>query len=275
MRYKSLASYLAVSPRSSRPLGLLICEDRMMVQESADHLFSIGLDEVLAIGPGAEALPEEIPGLHLVSLPVHDPVARAEIVSRVIEASAKRWMLVAFNGEFAFHPFAETRSLPDLTSFLHSEQRATATAYAIDLYSDAMIGGGAPDLKDLWFDAEGWYGFEREGKLVDVYGGIGWRYEEYSPSAMARINRPALFQARRGLKMRPDLWLDDPKMNTISCPWHNNPTLALMSLRRTRRVLAHPGMQGAKTLLWPQSRRFEWSSEQLFSLGLIEPGQWM
>ena len=149
-------------------------------------------------------------------------------------------------------------------------------AYAIDLYSDRLIDGGPLDFDDVYFDAEGWYGFDRQTGGVDVYGGLGWRFEEYSPVAMSRVNRPALFAIDAQTALTDDLCLADETLNTVACPWHNNPTMALMSFRRARRMLSHPNFRNAvDTLLWPNSRKFEWSSEQLAGLGLIEAGQWI
>ena len=105
---------------------------------------------------------------------------------------------------------------------------------------------------------------------------LGWRFEEFSPVSMSRVNRPAFFLAEDKTRLRDDLWLEDEEMNTISCPWHNNPTMAVMSFRRARRLLSHPNFRGAiSTLMWPNSRRFEWRSDQLSALGLIEAGQWI
>lgn len=274
MRFGSESDYFRARPSGCEPLAVLVCEDDVLAAESAKRLFACGFDDLVAVGAGAPALADR-PGCSSFPAETHNPAALARLLNRLISANAGRWMLIAFNGEFLFHPFAETRTAPDLIEFLSSERRASAMAYAIDLYTDAMVAGGRPNLDEAWFDSEGWYGFERGEGVVDVYGGLGWRFEDQTPDTLARINRPALFFARPGLTLRPDLWFDDPEMNTVSCPWHHNPTMALMSFRRTRRILAHPELQDLKTLIWPKSVRFDWNSDKLVSQGLIEPGQWM
>lgn len=257
------------------PVALLVCENDVFVAETADWLFERGFAQVAAFGPAAAALTPR-PGLRILpGAPVHNPVRRAETLTRAIGEASGRWTLVCFNGEFLLHPFSDSRRIRDLTDFLDSERRSSSMAYAIDLYADSMIGGGVPALDEVYFDLDGWYGFEEDGRFVDIRGGLGWRFETHAPQELARINRPALFRARKGLSLDEDLWLSDPEMNAIACPWHNNPTVALMSFRRTRRILSHPDFRDVGTLMWLKSRRFEWSSDQLVHAGMIEAGQWL
>ncbi len=275
MRFASVDQALraAVGAAGAAPTGLLLCEDGVLAGESAAHLLALGCGAVLALGPGAGAAGDG-PALFAAPAELHDAGARARLLTRIIRAAAGRWLLVVFNGEFPYHPFAETRPLPALVEFLRTERRRAAMGCAIDLYDDGMIGGGAPDLAQARFDADGWYGFEREGGLADIRGGLGWRFEEHAPPALARVNRPVLFQAAEDLEIGPDLWLSEPELNAAACPWHRSPTLAVMSYRRTRRLLAHPAMRKAGTLTWPKTARFEWRAAQLVRLGMIEEGQW-
>ena len=68
---------------------------------------------------------------------------------------------------------------------------------------------------------------------------------------------------------------EDPDYASVSCAWHHNPTTATMTLRRARRLTAHPQFAAVRDrLVWSGSERFEWTSEQLLRLGMIEPGQW-
>ncbi|MEM7547172.1 MAG: hypothetical protein AAF367_16705 [Pseudomonadota bacterium] len=245
--------------------------------ESSQRLIKQGFSHVVAAGRGITAFGDNPPeNVITLSAAVHDPAARAALLNRLIEGHAGQWLMVSFNGDFMFHPFCETRGVKDLIEFLWSERRASAMAYSIDLYSDDMIGAGVPNPDDSWFDRRGWYGFDRGNGLIDVYGGLGWRYEEYAPLSVSRINRPALFRASAGVRIRDDLWFEDDSLNTVACPWHNNPSIALMSFRRTRLVLEHPNFRSAiSSLQWPNSERFEWRSGQLISHGLIEAGQWI
>ncbi|MFN3262871.1 MAG: hypothetical protein ACE37J_20170 [Pikeienuella sp.] len=273
MRFASADEALraALAAGGAGPIAILLCEDGLLAADSAAHLLGLGAAAILTLGPEA---PAEGPSLFAAPATLHDAAARAALLTRIIRAAAGRWLLIAFNGEFPYHPFAETRPLPALIEFLGTERRRAAMGCAIDLYDDGMIGGGAPNLAAACFDADGWYGFEREGRLADVRGGLGWRFEDHAPPALARVNRPVLFRAEEGLEIGPDLWLSDPEMNAASCPWHLSPTLAVMSYRRTRRLLAHPAMRGLATLTWPKTARFEWRAGQLVRLGMIEEGQW-
>ena len=259
----------------SGPIAVMICESGTHCDESAAHALGRGFGAVLALGPGAAAM-AETDGTYRVEADVMSDAARTHTLNRVIAGLADKWLLILFNGEYFYYPFAETRSVKDLTEFLWSERRSSIMSYTIDLYNDAMKTGAPPRLDDAYFDAEGWYGFERGDRLADVYGGLGWRFEEYVPLNLSRVNRPAFFLARKGLTIDADLWLSDEEMNTFSCPWHHSPTVALMSFRRARTLLDHPKFsQGVDTLTWPHSRRFTGASEQLVESGLIEAGQWM
>lgn len=277
MRFSSIEELLRARPRMAAPGGpvaALLCEDDVLAADSADALFARGFEDVLAIGPGAETLPQDNPKLRSSAANIREPAARARALTRLAHACAGRWMAIIFNGEFLFHPFADTRPVAALTDFLETERRRSASGCAIDLYDDGMIAGAAPDLSAACFDTEGWYGFEHENRLADVRGGLGWRFEDHAPPALARVNRPVLFIASATLEINDDLWLSDSELNTVSCPWHQSPTLAVMSYRRTRRILAQPGMRNLKTLLWPKSARFEWRAAQLAEIGMIDEGQW-
>ncbi|MEL7462906.1 MAG: hypothetical protein AAFN79_02500 [Pseudomonadota bacterium] len=274
MRYASLDDFLKAGDRAARALALLICEDDVFAAQSADHLLKLGFEKVVAIGPGAAELPQaDEDGMAVVPVKSSEATSAANAIGDRFEGA---WIVVCHNGEFPFFPFCETRSILDFVDFLGSERRAACMAYAVDLYSDALITDGQVDLEEVYFDAEGWYGFDGKNGHVDVYGGLGWRFEEFAPVSLSRVNRPALYRCGPGARLRPDLWLEDEALNTLNCPWHNNPTMALMSFRRGRRLLAHPNFKGAiETLMWPNARRFEWSSDQLVRLGLIEAGQWI
>lgn len=272
MIYETHADFRRAHRSGKGPVALVFCEDEFLVEETIARLRALRFSEIIAVGPGAAAAPQS-PDVHVIG---GSGAAWAAHAAEVTPALEGRWMLACFNGEFPFFPFCETRGIIDFTDFLRSERRASCMGYAIDLYSDRLIEGAPPDLDDVYFDAEGWYGFDRDAGAADVYGGLGWRFEEYSPLSMSRVNRPALFLVSDGVALRDDLWLSNDALNTLACPWHNNPTMALMSFRRARRMLSHPNFRNAvDTLMWPNSRRFEWSSDQLSGLGLIEAGQWI
>ena len=80
---------------------------------------------------------------------------------------------------------------------------------------------------------------------------------------------------KKGLRLRPDFTLTDEEMNTYACPWHNNITTAICSFRTAKALRANPGSRFAiNTFRWRNSTEFQWQSQQLMDLGLMEPGQW-
>ncbi|MGB0506267.1 MAG: hypothetical protein ACPGGK_08725 [Pikeienuella sp.] len=275
MKYESLDILLSKAQGSLKgPLALVICESAFLAVETTDWLSKCGFRTIIAVGAVGDVF-EQSETVMAAPANFATPDRQAKIANSVSNAVAGQWMLVCFSGEFIFYPHIETRCIADFTDFLAAERRTSASSYAIDIYSDALgRDDEAFDLEEVYFDSQGWYGFEREGRQADIYGGLGWRFEEYTLRNMFRINRPALFVG--GATLREDLWLTEEEGNTLSCPWHHNPTFALMSVRRARALRAHPKFsQGVPTFMWPNSERFEWKSEQLLSHGLIEQGQWL
>jgi hypothetical protein len=85
----------------------------------------------------------------------------------------------------------------------------------------------------------------------------------------------SLFRATPGLRLLPDFTLTDEEMNTFACPWHHNLTAAVCSFRTAKALRANPGSRHAvPTFRWHNSVPFDWHSQQLMDLGLMEPGQW-
>ena len=179
-------------------------------------------------------------------------------------------------GEFLFYPFCETRSLPELVGFLTDERRRVLFSYALDLYAPEMPGGDIdPTRCQLQFDRIGYQPFPQPDQRLDLFGGLGWRFEECTPPEMQQIGRSALVRADAGIPFDRHWRFEDPEYDSVSCPWHNSPTGAVMSLRRAYRVLAHPAFAAvAGDLVWQGSQPFDWTSRQLLELGMIEPGQW-
>ena len=77
------------------------------------------------------------------------------------------------------------------------------------------------------------------------------------------------------LHLRPDHTWSDEERNTYACPWHNNLTAAVVSFRTAKALKLNPGStDDIGTFKWHNSVPFEWKSQQLLELGLMEPGQW-
>jgi hypothetical protein len=95
------------------------------------------------------------------------------------------------------------------------------------------------------------------------------------PWSRRRIDRISLFRAEKGLRMAPDFTLSEEELNTYACPWHHNLTAAVCSFRTAKALRSNPGSKDAiRTFRWQHSVPFQWHSQQLMDLGLMEPGQW-
>ena len=195
------------------------------------------------------------------------------------------WMFYCYNAEYLFHPFAESRSVGEMLTFHGEERRDAMLTYVIDLYAgDLGQPGGAVSLADAHLDRSGYYAqarFDRDApdspkeRQLDFYGGLRWRFEEHVPKARRRIDRIALFRARKGLRLRDDHTFNDEEYNTYSCPWHHNVTSAICSFRAAKALSTNAGSRHAiSSFHWVNSTRFDWTSQQLLDLGLMEPGQW-
>jgi hypothetical protein len=112
-------------------------------------------------------------------------------------------------------------------------------------------------------------------RQLDFFGGLRWRFEEHIPPAKRKIDRIALFRAKPGLKLRADFTFSDEEYNTYACAWHHNITTAIVSFRTAKALRTNAGSRfDIHNFRWHNSIPFEWHSQQLMDLGLMEPGQW-
>ncbi len=95
------------------------------------------------------------------------------------------------------------------------------------------------------------------------------------PEPRRRIDRIALFRAKPGLKLLSGHLFNDEEYNTYACPWHHNITLAIASFRTAKALKTERRIDlRDRTFKWHNSVEFQWNSQQLLDLGLMEPGQW-
>ena len=274
MRYRTIAEFARAD--AALPEGLvaiLLCDQDWHAQASARRLAEQGAACILAVG----GIAIEDPGCPVIS--IDEPVSEAhahETLTALIPALAGRWVIWLWNGEFFVFPYGENRQIGDLTDFLTDERRRSIYTYAFDLYAhDLPLDTQPPEAADLSFDRLGYHAYPRDNQQLRVYGGLGWRFRELLPDSARQIGRTGLFLARSDLRMGPERLIEDDEYASVSCPWHRNPTAAIMSLRRARRIMADPDFPPLRERLhWDGSERFEWRSTQLLKLGLIEPGQW-
>ncbi|MFK7944874.1 MAG: hypothetical protein AB8B85_18465 [Paracoccaceae bacterium] len=281
MSLSSIAEFASVAEfarkTSSLPggvVGVVLCESDLHATASAKWLARLGTGAVIAIGPGVDAESVACPVIQIAERPYERGIA--EQLNLLFGALDGRWVAWLWAGEFLIYPFYETRSLADLTAFMTDERRRSLYTYALDLYAQDLPGAETcPTEAALSIDISGYHAFPKENQQLRVFGGLGWRFQEMVPRGMEQIGRTSLFKAARSVRMDRELIFHDPDYAAVQCPWHNNPTGAVMTLRRTRRIMAHPNFGPLRERLeWRGTEPFDWTSSQLLERGMIEPGQW-
>ncbi|MHA6346903.1 glycosyltransferase family 2 protein [Roseivivax sp. CAU 1761] len=288
MHYTSLEAFLKRGAAALRPgpAALIFAEDAAELETTLRHHQQIGFASVVLLGAPVHRLPADLAGAVVrVDFDPHRPGAVAAAVTRIARRAAPgTWLFYCYNAEFLFYPFAETRTVGEMLAFHAEERRDAMLTYTIDLYADDL--DRHPDAVSLdraHLDRAGYYALARpdpttghpKERQLDFFGGLRWRFDEHVPADRRKIDRIALFRARRGLTLRPDHSFDVEEYNTYSCPWHHNLTAALVSFRAAKALQRNPGSSaGIDSFMWANSVPFEWSSRQLLELGLMEAGQW-
>lgn len=288
MRHASLDALLDRKAGALRegPVAIVMAEDAVEVDGTLSHLLNSGFRDVILLAPeGIAVAPAHE---DRVEIAIHDVFTEAALpvaMNAMMDRLAGAWVHCCYNAEYLFYPFRETRSIRELLAFHAEERRAAMLTCVIDLYAGDLV--ARPDAVapvDAWLDTSSYYALPRKDpaknwepkeRQVDVYGGLRWRFEEHVPWSSRRIDRVSVFRAAAGLKMAPDFTLSDEELNTYSCPWHHNLTAAVCSFRTAKALRSNPGSRDAiQTFRWQNSARFEWHSQQLMDLGMMEPGQW-
>lgn len=285
MRHSSLSDFLGLAQAQLSPKGpfaLVFIEDDAEVDSTIAHVQKRGFREVLVFGAG-HLLPADNEGLHVVEADVHDVDAFAIITTEVIKLFPGVWMHYCFNAEYIYFPFCETRNIRELIAFNMEERRHSVMTYVVDLYSkDLGKDPNAVSINDAYMDKSGYYAlarFTEDGepldRQLDFFGGLRWRFEEHIPWLRRRIDRVSLFQAVKGLELYGNHTFNLQEYNTYSCPWHHNISATMCSFRTAKALVSNPGsMYEIPHFWWKNSAKFEWNSNQLLELGLMEPGQW-
>ncbi|CTQ49978.1 hypothetical protein [Jannaschia donghaensis] len=266
------------------PVLMILCEDACEIESTIRHHIDAGfLQIVLAVPPGIK-IPAELPdGAHRLSLDQRPDNLAVTCVNALIDGRPDgAWMGYLYNSEYLFHPFAETRRIGEALRFCTEERRDAILTFVVDLYAgDLSNGSNAVDRDAAWMDEAGYFALARwadDGPMdrqLDFFGGLRWRFEEHIPWERRRIDRVSLFRARKGLRLLADHRLSDEEMNTFACPWHHSMTAAVASFRAAKALATNPGSRAAiRGFRWDGSIPFEWRSQQLMDLGLMEPGQW-
>ncbi|WP_050521202.1 hypothetical protein [Pseudorhodobacter antarcticus] len=288
MRYKNLAAFIEAGRDilAKGPIAIVMAEDQVEIESTVLHHLNIGFRAVILLANREIALSQTVEDqVHRVDYETHVPEAIQTAVNQVIEAAVGTWMYYGFNAEYLFHPFCETRNVRDLLAFQTEERRDALLSYVIDLYADDLIAHPlAVSLDTAMLDRSGYYALGRPDpanhnhpreRQLDFFGGLRWRFEEHIPAARRKIDRIALFRAKPGLKLRADYTFSDEEYNTYACPWHHNITTSVVSFRTAKALKSNPGSRyDIHDFKWHNSTKFQWHSQQLMDLGLMEPGQW-
>ncbi len=288
MKYTSLDHFIVEGKAAlaKGPVALVFAEDPVEVDTTLRHHIAAGFPQVVLLAPDVIPLPVDIEAkIHRVSMDVHAEDALVRAVNTVIAAAPGIWLYYCYNGEYLFHPFCETRNIREMLAFQTEERRDALLSYVVDLYADDLsIYPNAVSLERAHLDKSGYYALGRpdaanhnypKERQLDFFGGLRWRFEEHIPVPRRKIDRIALFRTKPGLELRSDFTLNDEEYNTYACPWHHNITTAIASFRTAKALRTNAGsMFDIRDFRWHNSIPFEWHSQQLMDLGLMEPGQW-
>jgi hypothetical protein len=288
MRYTSLAQFIdrGKAAFAKGPVALIFVEDLVEVESTIRYHQLTGFRGIVLFAPReldlTHSLEQEI---HRVDYPVLHVGDVQKALNAVIDIAEGTWLYYCYNAEYLFFPFCETRNVNELLVFHTEERRSAMLAYVVDLYAgDLKRYPDAVSLDHAWLDKSGYYALGRpdpennnypKERQLDFFGGLRWRFEEHVPKDRRKIDRIALFKARPDLVLRADHTFNDEEYNTYACPWHNNLTAAIVSFRTAKALKSNAGSTfDIPTFKWHNSVPFDWTSQQLLDLGLMEPGQW-
>lgn len=288
MQYSSLKDFLARGrdALAKGPIGMIFVEDEAEIDSTVRHHLDMQFGALVVFMPDAFALAGDVADkVHRVQYDLAAGQTMVQAVNAMIDAAPGQWMYYGYNAEYLFYPFCETRTIGEMLTFQGEERRDAMLAYVIDLYAgDLDVHPDAVSLEDAHLDKSGYYALARNDpgdhnhpreRQLDFFGGLRWRYEENIPQRKRKIDRIPLFRAGEALRLRDDHTFSDEEYNTYACPWHNNLTAAVVSFRTAKALKRNPGSSfDIHTFKWHNSARFEWHSQQLLDLGLMEPGQW-
>ncbi len=286
MRFDSLTAFLTAGQPilAKGPVALILIEDPVEVATTIRHHLDAGFRAVVVFALPDIAIPAEIAAR--ITRVDCDPLGRdgfLAVVNGVIDIAPGAWIYYCYNAEYLFYPFCEHRTVGEMAAFCTEERRFSVLSYVIDLYAgDLWAHPTAVSLEDAHLDRSGYYALARtdrdthfKERQLNFFGGLRWRFEEHIPAPRRRIDRISLFLAKPGLELRADHTFNDEEYNTYACPWHNSLTAAVCSFRTAKALKRNPGSTfDIESFRWHNSAPFDWHSQQLLDLGLMEPGQW-
>ena len=263
---------------------MILLDDDVEVGSSIRHHLDAGFKSVVTFGVVDIDLPDGLPAnVYRFDFDATVRDAQVTVVNAVIEKVPGQWVYYCYNTEYIFFPFCEHRAIGEMLAYHTEERRDAVLTYVVDLYaSDLHESPTAVSLDDAYMDKSGYYALARkdaqnefEERQLDFYGGLRWRFEEHVPALRRRIDQISIFCSKPGLRLRTDHTFNDPEYNTYACPWHHSITADIVSFRTAKALKRNPvSAAQISTFRWHNSTPFEWHSQQLLNLGLMEPGQW-
>lgn len=289
MKYDSLSDFLdrGRAVLAKGPIAVIAVEDDVEVGTTIRHHKLAGFRAIVLLAPDALELPASVEAsVHAVRHDMHADHALINAMNPLIEATPPgEWLYYCYNAEYLFFPFCENRTVGEMLAFHVEERRDAMLTYVVDLYADDLDScPNAVSIEAAHLDKSGYYALARpdpanknypKERQLDFFGGLRWRFEEHVAEGRRRIDRVSLFRAKPGLKLLEGHVLNDEEYNTYACPWHHNLTAAICSFRTAKALRTNPGSRfDIHSFKWHNSTKFEWHSQQLLDLGLMEPGQW-
>lgn len=288
MRYDSFTDFqkTGTAALAKGPIALIFIEDLVEVDTTVRHHLQLGFKSILVFAPDAMTLPRALEEkIHRIPFDARVAGAVTDAVSKINDLATGIWMYYCYNAEYLYYPFCETRTIGEMLAYHTEERRDAMLTYVVDLYADDLnTHPNAVNLESAHMDKSGYYAASRpdvnnsnhpKERQLDFFGGLRWRYEEHIAPTRRKIDRIAIFKSKEGLKLRDDHTFSDEEYNTFACPWHHNLTAAICSFRTAKALKHNPGSTfDIETFKWHNSTPFQWHSQQLLDLGLMEPGQW-
>ncbi len=267
------------------PVAVIIAEDEVEVDTTIRHHGFQGFKTLILAAPPELSLPATVESSVIrIDHPTRASDATEGIVNAIAAAlPTGTWLYYCYNAEYLFYPFAESRTVGEMLAYHTEERREAMLTYVIDVYAgDLNHADDAVSLEDAHLDQSGYYALARGGddaaptdRQLDFFGGLRWRFEEHIEESRRRIDRIAIARTAPGRRLNADHTWSEPELNTYSCPWHHNLTAAIVSFRTAKALRTNPASRyEIDSFRWHNSVEFEWHSQQLLDLGLMEPGQW-
>lgn len=286
IHHDTLKSFLTAdaSGFTKGSVALIFAEDEVELDATIRHHLAAGFKHTVVFAMPEFVIADDVSDAIIrVNYNMLTPGALETAVNGVMKAAGNIWLYYCYNAEFLFHPFCENRTVGEMIAFNVEERRDTILTYVVDLYADDLNENqNAVNIETAHLDKTGYYALARKDRWnndldrqMDFFGGLRWRFEEHIPAPRRKIDRVSLFKNKPGLEFAADHTFNDPEYNTYSCPWHHNLTAAVCSFRTAKALKRNPGSTfDIETFKWHNSVPFEWHSQQLLDLGLMEPGQW-